>query len=78
MSESESDSDAELQLRKLTGAGWGTDGGSAGGGGGGVGVGGGIRRKSGGIGRLEVSLDGDSEVAVGITVSFTPGASFQG
>ncbi|CAM9649779.1 unnamed protein product, partial [Laminaria digitata] len=25
-----------------------------------------------------MSLDGDSEVAVGITLSFTPGASFQG
>ncbi|CAM9517830.1 unnamed protein product, partial [Pylaiella littoralis] len=72
MSESESDSDAELQLRQRTGAGWGADGGGAGG------VGGGIRRNSGGIGRLELSLDGDSEVAVGITVAFAPGASFQG
>ncbi|CAN0369747.1 unnamed protein product, partial [Ectocarpus sp. 12 AP-2014] len=33
---------------------------------------------AGGVGRLELSLDGDSEVAVGIAVSFTPGASFQG
>ncbi|CAN0263468.1 unnamed protein product, partial [Ectocarpus fasciculatus] len=41
--------------------------------------GGGIRRAAGGgVGRLELSLDGDSEVAVGIAVSFTPGASFQG
>lgn len=66
MSESESDSDAELQLRQRSGEGWGTSGN------------GGMGGRHDGVGRLEVSLDADSEISVAINVAFTPGASFQG
>lgn len=74
MSESESDSDAELQLRERTEGGWGF--GSIGGGGTVVGSYGVIKRD--GVGKLELSVDGDSEIAVGISLAFTPGACFHG
>ena len=63
VSESESDSDVELQLRERTGSGWA--------------AGNGVFKRE-GVGRLELSVDGDSEISVGICLSFTPGAFFQG